>query len=105
MFELTPWDTLIYTLLILALMFFISKLFMGSPPAVRIRDNKNGHRWSYTDFVINFPLHCNAEGTALCVRCPTGGGGAALLGAPLSSFGVSTIPISSMVFLVSVIIL
>jgi len=65
MFELSPWDTLIYTLLILALMFFISKLFMESPPAVRIRDNKNGHRWSYTDFVINFPLHCNACETFL----------------------------------------
>ena len=65
MFELSPWDTLIYTLLILALMFFISKLFAESPPAVRIRDNKNGHRWSYTDFVINFPLHCNACETFL----------------------------------------
>jgi len=65
MFELSPWDTLIYTLLVLALMFFISKLFMESPPAVHIRDNKNGHRWSYTDFVINFPLHCNACETFL----------------------------------------
>ena len=21
---------------------------------------QNGHKWSYTDFIIKFPLHCNA---------------------------------------------
>ena len=76
MFELSAWDTLVYTLLILALMLFLSKLLPPSQPAVRIRDNKNGHRWCYSDFVISFPLHCNACETFLlssggrsCVQC------------------------------------
>ena len=65
MIELSTWETLIYTLLIISLMVVLSKLLSEVPPAVRIRDNKNGHKWSYTDFVINFPLHCNACETFL----------------------------------------
>jgi len=60
MIELSPWDTLLYTVLIITLMVILSKLLSEAPPAVRIRDNKNGHRWNYTDFIIKFPLHCNA---------------------------------------------
>ena len=44
MFELSAWDTLVYTLLVLALMLLLSKLLAEPAPAVRIRDNKNGHR-------------------------------------------------------------
>jgi hypothetical protein len=68
MFELSAWDTLVYTLLVLALMFLLSKLLAEPAPAVRIRDNKNGHRWIYTGRstqLINFPLHCNACETFL----------------------------------------
>jgi len=68
MLELSAWDTLIYTLLVLALMFLLSKLLKEPVPAVRIRDNRNGHRWLYTGRstqLINFPLHCNACETFL----------------------------------------
>jgi len=68
MFDLSAWDTLVYTLLVLALMFLLSKLLTEPAPAVRIRDNKNGHRWLYTGRstqLINFPLHCNACETFL----------------------------------------
>ena len=65
MFELSAWDTLLYTILIITVMFLLSKLLTEPPPAVKIRDNKNGHKWSYTDFIINFPLHCNACETLL----------------------------------------
>ena len=63
--ELSVWYTLLYTLIILSLMFLLSKLLAEPPPALRIRDNKNGHKWSFTGFVINFPLHCNACETFL----------------------------------------
>jgi len=68
MFELSAWDTLIYTLLVLALMVLLTKLLAEPAPAVRIRDNRNGHRWIYTGRstqLINFPLHCNACETFL----------------------------------------
>ena len=65
MYELSVWYTLLYTILILSLMFLISKLLAEPPPALRIRDNKNGHKWSFTNFVISFPLHCNACETFL----------------------------------------
>lgn len=65
MLEFTLWETVLYTLLIICLVFLLSKLLSEPPPAVRIRDNTRGHKWSYTDFVINFPLHCNACETLL----------------------------------------
>merc|ERR1719412_234769 len=65
MIELSPWDTLLYTVVIITLMVVLSRLLAEPPPAVRIRDNKNGHKWSYTDFIIKFPLHCNACETFL----------------------------------------
>ena len=65
MIELSTWETLLYTLLIISLMFVLSKLLSEAPAAVRIRDNNKGHKWNYTDFVINFPLHCNACETFL----------------------------------------
>lgn len=79
MFELSAWDTLIYTLLVLALMLLLSKLLAETPPAVRIRDSKHGHRWSQgasSDSVL-LPLHCNgcetflltSGGQAVCVVC------------------------------------
>ena len=42
MIELSPWDTLLYTVLIITLMVVLSKLLTETPPAVRIRDNKVG---------------------------------------------------------------
>jgi len=68
MWELSVWDTLLYTLLVLLLMFLVSKLVVEPPPAVRIRSNNNGHRWMYTGRstqLINFPLHCNSCETFL----------------------------------------
>jgi hypothetical protein len=68
MWDLSAWDTLAYTLLVLAVMFLLSKLLAEPAPAVRIRDNRNGHRWIYTGRstqLINFPLHCNACETFL----------------------------------------
>ena len=65
MFELSILDSLLYTLLVLSLMFLVSKLLSEPPPAVSIRENASGHKWSYSDFVINFPLHCNACQTFL----------------------------------------
>ena len=38
--ELTPWDTLLYTVVIITLMVVLSKLLTEPPRAVRIRDNK-----------------------------------------------------------------
>ena len=40
MIELSPWDTLLYVVLIITLVVALSKLLAESPPAVRIRDNK-----------------------------------------------------------------
>ena len=40
--ELTPWDTLLYTVVIITLMVVLSKLLTEPTPAVRIRDNKVG---------------------------------------------------------------
>ena len=40
MIELSAWDTLIYTFVIIALMVVLSRLLTENPPAVRIRDNK-----------------------------------------------------------------
>lgn len=37
MFELSAWDTMVYTLLVLGLMFLLSKLLAEPAPAVRIR--------------------------------------------------------------------
>ena len=65
MIELSTWETLLYTILIISLMFVLSKLLSEAPAAVRIRDNNKGHKWNYMDFVINFPLHCNACETFL----------------------------------------
>ena len=39
MWELSVWDTLLYTLLVLLLMFLVSKMLAGPPPAVRIRSS------------------------------------------------------------------
>ena len=65
MLEFTIWETIVYTFLIISVVFLLTKLLTEPPPAVRIRDNSKGHRWSYTDFVINFPLHCNSCETFL----------------------------------------
>ena len=40
MIELSAWDTLLYTLVIITLMVVLSRLLTEHPPAVRIRDNK-----------------------------------------------------------------
>jgi len=80
MMELTSsiWLTFLYTGGVLLIMFLMSKLLSGSqePPSLNIRDNKNGHRWSFNKFVIDFPLHCNACETFLftatgqcCIVC------------------------------------
>ena len=65
MFELSPWYTLLYTLLIITIMVILSKLLSESPPVVRIRDNKNGHKWSLTGLLATIPLYCNACETFL----------------------------------------
>jgi len=76
MWELSVWDSLVYTVLVLLLMLFISKLLVEPPHVLNIRDNRNGHRWSLNKFVIDFPLHCNACETFLftatgqcCIVC------------------------------------
>ena len=40
MIELSAWDTLLYTFVIITLMVVLSRLLTENPPAVRIRDNK-----------------------------------------------------------------
>ena len=65
MFELTTWDSLVYTLLILFLMLLLSKLLATPPTVLNIRDNRNGHRWTLNKFIIDFPLHCNGCETFL----------------------------------------
>ena len=65
MWELTVWDSVVYTALILVLMLLVSKILLVQPPSLNIRDNKNGHRWSLNRFIIEFPLHCNACETFL----------------------------------------
>ena len=40
MIELSAWDTLLYTFVIITLMVVLSRLLAEPPPAVRIRDNK-----------------------------------------------------------------
>lgn len=40
MIELSAWDTLLYTFVIITLMVVLSRLLTETPPAVRIRDNK-----------------------------------------------------------------
>jgi len=76
MWEFTVWDTLLYTFLVLLFMKLISKLFASPPTCLNIKDNRNGHRWSLNQFVIDFPLHCNACETFLftatgqcCIVC------------------------------------
>jgi len=76
MWELTVTSTIVYTGIILLLMFLMSKLLAEKPAELNIRDNKNGHRWSLNKFVIDFPLHCNACETFLftatgqcCIVC------------------------------------
>ena len=66
MFELSAWDTLVYTLLVLALMLLLSKLLAEPAPAVRIRDNKNGHR---SDFVLPAPKHLMNLNHYTCTSC------------------------------------
>ena len=42
MIELSAWDTLLYTFVIITLMVVLSRLLTEQPPALRIRDNKVG---------------------------------------------------------------
>jgi len=76
MWDLTVWDSFIYTLLVLLLILLLSKLLTEPPTSLNIRENRNGHRWSLNKFVIDFPLHCNACETFLftatgqcCIVC------------------------------------
>jgi len=80
MIELSSWDTLVYTVVVLCLMVLLTKLLVSSVPSVRLRDNKNGHRWNtgQGSLLSCAPaLHCNScenllvasLGQAVCLLC------------------------------------
>jgi len=77
---LTTWETLLYTVVVLSLMVFVTKLFANSVPSVTLRDNKNGHRWHHGPSLLHssaLTLHCNScenllidqLGQAVCMLC------------------------------------
>jgi len=76
MWDLSLCNSLVYTLLVLLLMYLLSKFLTEPTTFLNIRENRNGHRWSLKKFVIDFPLHCNACETFLftatgqcCIVC------------------------------------
>ena len=57
MIELSAWDTLIYTFVIITLMVVLSRLLREHPPAVRIRDNKV--RFSPAELLASCHVFCS----------------------------------------------
>lgn len=63
MLEVGGWDSLpqavAYTLLVLGLMWLVSRLVTVPSPPVRLRQGKGSHRW-LSSHLVTSPLHCNS---------------------------------------------